>query len=196
MSTAPESISFAALTALVRSSVEVVAATEPDPVDPFRGLYLSDQAAVRLASGDDDDELDARLDTAAALLGLSHLEGCVLALCAAPELHPRYGRLYGYLHDDLTRRLPSPRLIARLLEGAGFPAPDVLRASTAAVACAPAARCASPTSTAPCRSPSAARRRPSGWLASCSASTSPTHLPTCGSRSCAPTPISSGARRA
>ena len=65
----PEPISFAALTALVRSSVEVVAGTEPDPVDPFRGLYLSDQAAVRLASGDDDDELDARLDTAAALLG-------------------------------------------------------------------------------------------------------------------------------
>ena len=50
----------------------------------------------------------------------------MLALCAAPELHPRYGRLYGYLHDDLTRRLPSPRLVARLLEGAGFAAPEVL----------------------------------------------------------------------
>jgi hypothetical protein len=126
MSTAPEQISFAALTALVRSSVEAVAATEPDPVDPFRGLYLSDDAAVRLAREGDGDDLDARLDTAAALLGLSRLEGCVLALCAAPELHPRYGRLYGYLHDDLTRRLPSPRLIARLLEGAGFAAADVL----------------------------------------------------------------------
>jgi ATPase family associated with various cellular activities (AAA) len=126
MSTAPEPISFAALAALVRSSVESVAATEPDPVDPFRGLYLSDQAAVRLAGDDGEHDLDARLDSAAALLGLSRLEGCVLALCAAPELHPRYGRLYGYLHDDLTRRLPSPRLIARLLDGVGFTAPDVL----------------------------------------------------------------------
>jgi hypothetical protein len=126
MSTAPDAISFAALTALVSASVEAVAATEPDPVDPFRGLYLSDEAAVRLAREGEGDELDARLDTAAALLRLNHLEGCVLALCAAPELHPRYGRLYGYLHDDLTRRLPSPRLITRLLEGAGFAAPEVL----------------------------------------------------------------------
>src|SRR4051794_20501186 len=107
-------ISFAALTALVSASVEAVAATEPDPVDPFRGLYLSDEAAVRLAREGDGETLAARLDPAAALLRLSHLEGCVLALCAAPELHPRYGRLYGYLHDDLTRRLPSPRLVARL----------------------------------------------------------------------------------
>ena len=126
LSTAPEPLSFAELTALVRASVEAVAATEPDPVDPFRGLYLSDQAAVRLARDHAEDDLDARLESAAALLGLSPLEACVLALCAAPELHPRYGRLYGYLHDDLTRRLPSPRLISRLLEGAGFAAPDVL----------------------------------------------------------------------
>ena len=84
MRTAPEPISFAALTALVRASVETVAATEPDPVDPFRGLYLSDDAAVRLARGEDGEDLDARLDTAAALLRLSRLEACVLALCAAP----------------------------------------------------------------------------------------------------------------
>ena len=51
MSTAPEPISFAALTALVRSSVEGVAATEPDPVDPFRGLYLSDEAASASRAG-------------------------------------------------------------------------------------------------------------------------------------------------
>src|SRR4051794_13849009 len=126
MSTAPEPISFAALTALVRSSVEAVAATEPDPVHPFRGLYLSDRAAERRARDEGEEVLDGRLSAAVALLGLTHLEGCVLALCAAPELHPRYGRLYGYLHDDLTRRLPSPRLVARLLEGAGFAAPEAL----------------------------------------------------------------------
>ena len=35
-----------------------------------------------------------------------------LALCAAPELSPRYGRLYAFLHDDVTRKLASPRLVA------------------------------------------------------------------------------------
>jgi hypothetical protein len=39
----------------------------------------------------------------------------VLGLCAAPELSPHYGRLYGYLHDDVGRKLATPRLIVRLL---------------------------------------------------------------------------------
>ena len=43
--------------------------------------------------------------------------------CAAPELSPRYGRLYAYLHDDVTRKLPSPRLVGHLLEG-GLAATD------------------------------------------------------------------------
>ena len=41
----------------------------------------------------------------------------MLAVCAAPELHPRFGRLYAYLHDDVTRPLASARLVVRLLEG-------------------------------------------------------------------------------
>ena len=43
----------------------------------------------------------------------------MLALCAAPELDPRYGRLYAYLHDDVTRKLASPRLVADLLADDG-----------------------------------------------------------------------------
>jgi adenylate kinase family enzyme len=50
----------------------------------------------------------------------------VLAVVAAPEIHPRYGRLFAYLQDDVTRRLPSPRLAAGLLVGAGVQARDVL----------------------------------------------------------------------
>jgi hypothetical protein len=50
----------------------------------------------------------------------------VLGLCAAPELHPRYGRLFAYLHDDVTRRLASPRLVAELLAGDGVGAADVI----------------------------------------------------------------------
>ena len=43
----------------------------------------------------------------------------MLAICAAPELNPRYGRLYAYLQDDVTRKLPSPRLVGHLLSGEG-----------------------------------------------------------------------------
>ena len=50
----------------------------------------------------------------------------MLSICAAPELHPRYGFLYAYLQDDVTRRLASPRLVADLLEGAGVDRADVL----------------------------------------------------------------------
>ena len=44
----------------------------------------------------------------------------MLAVCAATELNPRYGRLYAYLQDDVTRKLPSPRLVGQLLEGEGL----------------------------------------------------------------------------
>jgi hypothetical protein len=55
------------------------------------------------------------LSFAAERLGLNRLDAVVLAMCAAPELDPRFGRLYAYLHDDVTRKLASPRLAAELL---------------------------------------------------------------------------------
>jgi hypothetical protein len=45
---------------------------------------------------------------------LSPLEELILLACLAPELDGKYGRVYGYLHDDLTRRQPSLQLIASL----------------------------------------------------------------------------------
>ena len=53
-------------------------------------------------------ELDDRIALAGRLLGLSELETAALALCAAPELGSQYGRLYAYLHDDVTRKLAEP----------------------------------------------------------------------------------------
>ena len=50
----------------------------------------------------------------------------MLAVCAATELNPRYGRLYAYLQDDVTRKLPSPRLVGQLLEGEGLSPADVM----------------------------------------------------------------------
>jgi hypothetical protein len=99
----------------VRRAVQRVAATDPHPSDPFRGLYVSDDAALALSSGDAVHGVDERIAAVGALLGLDGLDMPVLALCAAPELDPRFGRLLAYLHDDVTRRLASPRLAARLL---------------------------------------------------------------------------------
>ena len=105
---------FTAVGERVRRAVAAVAATDPHPSDPFRGLYVSDEAALALASGSTVD-VDDRIVAAGALLGLEGPDLAVLALCAAPELDPRFGRLLSYLHDDVTRRLASPRLAARLL---------------------------------------------------------------------------------
>src|SRR5215469_14273364 len=117
---------FEALDARIRAAVESVAATDPNPADPFRGLYISDELAVELAREGVGNELDDRIALAARLLGLSPLEAAVLALCAAPELGPHYGRLYAYLHDDVTRKLASPRLVARLLTDAGVSAAQAI----------------------------------------------------------------------
>src|SRR5256714_4128101 len=124
--TALKALRFELLDGRIRGAVETVAASDPNPTDPFRGLYISDDLALSLARAASAEGLDARLEQAGSLFGLDLLDASVLALCAAPELNPRYGRLYAYLHDDVTRKLASPRLVARLLEGEGVGAADVL----------------------------------------------------------------------
>jgi adenylate kinase family enzyme len=117
---------LAALDLRVRRAVEAVAATDPSPGDPFRGLYITDDIARSLARSGPVGGADARLRDAAERLGLDALETTVLALCAAPELSPHYGRLFAYLHDDVTRKLASARLVARLLSAEGVEPGDVL----------------------------------------------------------------------
>src|SRR3954466_13269316 len=123
---APVAMSFGFIDRRVMSAVERVAGTDPDPGDPFRGLYISDETALRLTQGDSGADADSRLHAVAEALGLDLLDCAVLAVCAAPELNPRYGRLYAYLQDDVTRKLPSPRLVGHLLEGEGVSAADVM----------------------------------------------------------------------
>jgi ATPase family associated with various cellular activities (AAA) len=101
--------------AAIGAAVRRVASAGADPTDPFRGLYMTDDAATQTAETLDGGSLDHRLAQAIALLDLDSLDGALLGLCAAPVLDARYGRLIGYLHDDLTRKLPSPRLLAQLL---------------------------------------------------------------------------------
>lgn len=125
----PIAMSFGFIDRRVLAAVERVAGSDPNPSDPFRGLYISDETALRLSQDDDagsgaDDRLAAVVDA----LGLDLLEAGVLAVCAAAELNPRYGRLFAYLQDDVTRKLPSPRLVGQLLEGEGLTAAQVMGA--------------------------------------------------------------------
>jgi hypothetical protein len=124
-------VSLAVVDAILRDAVALVAATDPNPADPFRGLYISDAAAVDAAQGLGGAPFDERLNALGRLLELDALDCELLALCAAPELDPRYGRLVAYLHDDVTRRRPSPRLLARLLAGPG-PEQEIVLARLAA----------------------------------------------------------------
>ena len=132
MSSLPEAPSkshrgwFAFLDGRLRKAVRAAVASDESPDDALRGLYISDEKALALAEEEAVLDVDSRLAVAAERLGLDALDTAVLAICAAPELDPRFGRLYSYLHDDVTRRLASPRLAAELLAGEGVGPADVL----------------------------------------------------------------------
>lgn len=117
-------------------------ADDPAPDDPFRGLYLSDEEAVRLftrpptappadeatrirveAHGDRWEESGhpLRLRMLAQSAGLNDLDLELLLIAVLPDLDSRFERLYGYLNDDVTRRRASAGLA---LEVAGQSAWD------------------------------------------------------------------------
>src|SRR3954464_9422756 len=122
----PATVGFDFIDRRIMAAVERVASSDPNPADPFRGLYISDDQALELSRGDSVSGADDRLADVARALALDMLEAAVLAICAAPELNPRYGRLFAYLQDDVTRKLPSPRLVGHLLGGDGLSAADVM----------------------------------------------------------------------
>jgi hypothetical protein len=155
----------------VRDAVERRRATDPDPEDRFRGLYISDDqvdqlldtpgvaGAVRAggsvagpgsavhpgsaggpvaAPGRDaraERDLaerfaaeeaagapvaagsDLRLWRLARAFGLEALDVDLLLVALAPDLDPRFERLYGYLHDDVSRRRASAGLALELAGG-------------------------------------------------------------------------------
>jgi len=108
----------------------------------FRGLYLSERDVDRLLAGEtgpplveldeasrefvarveaalDGSDEQPRLRTLQQRLGLSDLEVEVLLVALAPDVDPRFERLYAYLHDDVSRRRASVGL-ALEVAGAGF----------------------------------------------------------------------------
>jgi hypothetical protein len=113
---------------------------DPSPDDPFRGLYLSDEAVDRLLEpaspppplpseeryrverACDAAEADGeavRLRQLAQAVRLTDLDVEFLVAALAPDLDSRFERLYGYLNDDVTRRRAT---IGLVLELAGVPA--------------------------------------------------------------------------
>ena len=131
----------------VGAAVERRRAVDPDPGDRFRGLYITDEQVDDLLSRGatgwgsaegagaalPDDALAAveadadaaelrgatlRLRRLARTFGLADIDIDLLLVALAPDLDPRFERLYGYLHDDVSRRRASTGLA---LELAGHP---------------------------------------------------------------------------
>ncbi len=78
------------------------------------GLAAAIAAEVVVSPG-----VELRLDLLGRRFGLSQRERDALLLVLGPELDPRFERLYGYLHDDLTRRRASADLVVRVLAADG-----------------------------------------------------------------------------
>jgi hypothetical protein len=110
----------------LRAAVQAAIAGGANPEDSLRGLYISEEQALELAARDARPDSGPELAVASERLGLAQLDSLVLALCAAPELEPRFGRLFAFLQDDVTRKLASPRLAASLLAGGEVCASDIL----------------------------------------------------------------------
>ena len=123
--------------ARVRAAVAARRAGDPNPDDPFRGLYLSEDHVERLLSTDEGSaaaeagsELlpeieraadkaekrgeDVRLRRLARTFSLAPVDVELLLVALAPDVDARFERLYGYLHDDVTRRRASIGLALEL----------------------------------------------------------------------------------
>jgi hypothetical protein len=123
----------------IRVLVEARRSDDPQPDDPFRGLYLSDEAVDRLLAsaattpqwsdprlaaceeaGDAAESAGHRLGLRelADTFGLVPLDVELLLVALACDLDSRFEQLFGYLNDDVTRRRPSAAVALAL---AGVP---------------------------------------------------------------------------
>ncbi len=140
---------LALIAARVATAVAQRRADDPDPTDRFRGLYISEAQVDVLLEGppaaliprppdDAPDRAGRELETwadhverggtqirlrqLARAFELSPLDVELLLVALAPDLEPRFERLYGYLHDDVSRRRASAGLALELSAGAEPPA--------------------------------------------------------------------------
>src|SRR5262249_6876070 len=122
----------------VQAAVQDRRAGDPNPDDAFRGLYLSEDevdlllAQPRFAPIGPDPAADLlaeiaatedaaravgqqlRLVDLAARFALDQHDVDILMVALAPDVDTRFEKLYGYLHDDVSRRRASCGLALRL----------------------------------------------------------------------------------
>jgi hypothetical protein len=127
----------------VRVAVTARRTGDPNPDDPFRGLYLSHAQAreilgrtpgrsgahpeadelliniEREADGTTSNGEEPRLRRLIRVFGLEPLDVELFLVALAPDLDRRFERLYGYLNDDVSRRRASVGLALEL--GGGSP---------------------------------------------------------------------------
>jgi hypothetical protein len=112
---------LAALERRIRAAVAVRRGSDPNPDDPFRGLYLSDEAIDALLASRREPYVPFQASAASGRLGrlaetarLSGLDVELLLVALAPDVDSRFEQFYGYLNDDVTRRRATAGLALRL----------------------------------------------------------------------------------
>ncbi len=122
-------ISFDYIDRRVMAAVERVAASDPNPGDPFRGLYISDETALRLTRGESATSADERLDDGDRARSGSI---CSTRPCWPSARRPSSTRATAgctrTCRTTSRASSPSPRLVGHLLEGEGVTAADVMGA--------------------------------------------------------------------
>lgn len=105
------------------ASVQAAQAQQGVPDNPYRGVYISpedaqqqlEQAALRPMLHTPPPTGEDRLRGLRQRFGLTAFEIDVILLALAPELDSRYERMFIFLQDDITRKLPTVDLALRLL---------------------------------------------------------------------------------
>ena len=114
----------------VKTLIELRRGTDPNPDDAFRGLYVSDDQVDRMLAGPPEtlppsgaEAIAGQLQLVETWAGQAQASGAelrlanlrrsfgldgwdleLLLIALAPDLDPRFERLYGYLNDDVSRR--------------------------------------------------------------------------------------------
>jgi winged helix domain-containing protein/ATPase family protein associated with various cellular activities (AAA) len=113
-------------------------------LDLLQGLVLNESEIIEIlgnppgsqGTADDDNDLEhekalqQRINTRneeqhpntslthlSSLFQLERVEELCLLLCLAPEIDPRYARVFAFLQDDVTRKQPSVELVLRIFSG-------------------------------------------------------------------------------
>lgn len=81
----------------------------PEIIDNARNHWLARTEASREAG------IELRLDGITRRFRLTQVEVDILLVTLAPEIDPRYERLFAYLQDDVTKKRPSVDLVLNLL---------------------------------------------------------------------------------